>query len=284
MKTKVNSINNFVLKNNYILIFLFVFFTSCTDKQKSFTFVQMCDTQLGFGGYEHDVESFKTAVKQINALDPDFVVICGDLVDNPNDSTYTDFKKIVDGFHMPCYPAPGNHDVGNIANDSTLSYYRETVGKDYHQFLHHGYSFVVVNTQLWKEDIGNESEKFNNWFKKTIEDQHINEKPVFVIGHYPLFVKTADEKEGYFNLPLEKRKELLKLFGQNNVVAYLSGHTHTTEINQYKNIQLVSGEVTSKNFDGNPLGLRLWTVSDTIKHQFVPLQPDNIDKTEIGNR
>ena len=246
--------------------------------------MQMCDTQLGFGGYEHDVASFKTAVDQINALNPDFVVICGDLVDHPSDSTYTDLKKIMNAFHMPYYPAPGNHDVGNIANDSTLGYYRETIGKDYYQFLHKNFSFIVVNTQLWKEDIGHESQKFNNWFEKTIEKQHSNEKPVFVIGHYPLFVITADEEEEYFNLPLEKRRPILKLFGQNNVVAYLSGHTHRTVINKYKNIQLVSGEVTSKNFDDKPLGFRLWTVSDTITHQFVPLQPVNVAKTEIGNR
>ena len=45
-----------------------------------FSFAQMCDTQLGMGGYEHDVKTFGLAVTQINKMKPDFVVICGDLV------------------------------------------------------------------------------------------------------------------------------------------------------------------------------------------------------------
>ena len=53
-----------------------------SPENRSFTFAQICDTQLGMGGYEHDVKTFKTAVAQINALKPDFAVICGDLVKN----------------------------------------------------------------------------------------------------------------------------------------------------------------------------------------------------------
>jgi len=31
----------------------------------------MCDTQLGMGGYAHDVDSFEKAVVQINEMGPD---------------------------------------------------------------------------------------------------------------------------------------------------------------------------------------------------------------------
>ncbi len=103
-------------------------------KQEPFSFVQLCDTQLGFGGYEHDIKTFKSAVKQINTLNPDFVVICGDLVDNRNDSSFSDFNEIIADFKIPCYAAPGNHDVGNKPNDTTLNYYRKTIDKDYYKF------------------------------------------------------------------------------------------------------------------------------------------------------
>ena len=99
-------------------------------------------------------------------------------------------------------------------------------------------------------------------------------RPVFVIGHYPLYTVTSNEEEGYFNLPIPKRQELLSLFEENNVVAYLSGHTHKTVINNFGKIQLVSGETTSKNFDENSLGFRVWKVSaDTIQQHFVALEP-----------
>jgi len=214
------------------------------------------------------------AVKQINRLNPDFVVICGDLVNDRNDSSFADFKEIMGGFNMPCYTAPGNHDVGKVPNDTTLNYYRKTIGKDYYKFQHKGFLFIVVNSQLWKVDLESESEKHDNWFRETLNDKSINDNPVFVIGHYPLYVETLEEEETYHNLPLNKRKNVLNLFEQNNVVAYLTGHTHKTIINNYENIQLVSGGTTSKNLDITPLGFRLWEVSlDTTMHNFISLQP-----------
>ena len=88
-----------------------------------------------------------------------------------------------------------------------------------------------------------------------------------------MFIESPDEKEVYSNLPIERRYEILELFTQNNVKAYLSGHRHQTIINSYENIQLVSGETTSKNFDKRPMGFRLWVVAtDSIYHQFVPLE------------
>lgn len=254
---------------------LLVFTVACTEHvRKPFSFVQICDTQLGMGGYEHDVKRFKLAMQKINELKPDFAIICGDLVHNANDSSYADFLKIKDEFDVACYVASGNHDIGNVPNDTTLSFYRKTIGKDYYEFHHKGYSFIVTNTQLWKAYVGKESEKHDTWFKETLKQQSAKQHPVFVVGHYPLYLKFPEEEEQYFNIPPNKRQELLQLFPQNNVKAYLSGHTHKLVTHHYQNIQLVSGETTSKNFDKRPFGFRLWHVSpDSIYHEFVPLQP-----------
>lgn len=257
-----------------LLIFVF-FIISCTKKeQEPFTFVQLCDTQLGMGGYEHDIKTFEQAVLQINEINPDFVIICGDLVNEANDSSYTDFKRIRDQFKIPCYNVPGNHDVGNIPTTATLNYYRKTIGKDYYTFENKGYTFIVTNSQLWKENVALESQKHDDWFTNTLKINSAK-KPVFIAGHYPLFIKTLDEKDAYFNLPIKKRKELLDLFTQNNVAAYLSGHRHKPIINNYQGIQLVSGEATSKNLDtDSDLGFRVWAVSkDSISQHFIPLAP-----------
>jgi predicted phosphodiesterase len=180
------------------------------------------------------------------------------------------FKSIKADFKVPCHLASGNHDVGNIPNDSTLNYYRKIIGKDYFEFKNKGYSFIITNTQLWKIDVEKESQKHDDWFKETLKNQKNN--PVIVIGHFPLFIELPKEEDHYFNLPITKRQELLNLFLKNNVKAYLSGHTHKTVINNYKNIQLVSGETTSKNFDDRHLGFRLWNITpDTLKHRFIAL-------------
>jgi len=232
----------------------------------------MCDPQLGMGDYEQDVQNFKLAVSQINALKPDFVIICGDLVHHAVDSTYKVFWEMKEQFNIPCYLAAGNHDVGKVPTNKSLRFYRKKIGKDYYDFNYQGVSFIVTNSQLWKSHVKGESEKHDKWFRKTLSKSDKKGEPVIVVGHYPIFLGQLHEEETYSNLPLKQRLDILNLFAQNNVKAYLSGHSHSTLINTHQNIQLVSGETTSKNFDKRPFGFRLWEIyPDTIKHHFVPL-------------
>ena len=239
-----------------------------------FSFAQMCDTQLGMGGYKHDVKTFGLAVDQINRMKPDFVVICGDLVGKANEKSWADFKRIKAGFKIPCHCAAGNNDVGNKPTAESLRLYREIIGKDYYTIEHKGYTFVIANTQLWKAPLAGESEKHDAWFKSALVEAKKKASPVVVVVHYPLFLKTPDEKENYYNIPPEKRMELLKLCDENGVVAFLAGHTHKLIINQYKGIQLVNGETTSKNVDRRPMGFRWWDVAPKGKmvHRFVELE------------
>lgn len=247
--------------------------------QAGFKFVQLCDPQLGFGeqGYEQDLKSLRQAVRQINAIKPAFVIICGDLVHTPKPETFADFKKVVADLAMPCYCAAGNHDLGHPATTESLTLFRQAVGKDYYSFQHQGCTFVVVDTEFWKTPVEGETAAHDQWFAETLRQAKARSSPVFVAGHHPLFLTAADEKEEYFNIPPDKRAEILRLAKENGVVAILSGHTHRLIENQYDGIQLLSGEGTSKHFDKRPFGFRIWQVDEAGKatHQFVELQQQN---------
>lgn len=144
--------------NVLFLLFVLVATLSCVKKERpNFTFVQLCDTQIGVTNYDEDIASFEQAVRQINELDPDFTVICGDLVQNAADSSFQDAKKIIDKLKSPCYVAPGNHDIGKVPTDDSLRKYREIFGRDYFEFKNKGYSFLVTNTLLWRVNMKKES-------------------------------------------------------------------------------------------------------------------------------
>lgn len=263
------------MKNILFLALALILASSCASplrQKEPFTFVQMCDTQLGMGGYEHDKKTFAQAVKQVNKLKPDFTVICGDLVNNANDKSFIDFKKIKSGFTARCYCAAGNHDVQNKPTVASLKYYREQIGKDYYSFIHKGYTFVVVNTQLWVSPVEHETQKQDKWLVGECEKAKAKSRPIFIIAHYPLFTKDPNEKDNYYNVPLKIRTRLLKLYVEHGVIAVLAGHTHRRIINNYKGIQLVNGETTSKSRPA--LGFRLWDVNSpsSVKHTFVPLE------------
>mgnify|MGYP001811840358 CR=1 FL=1 len=243
------------------------------DAVGRFTFVQLCDPQLGMGGYEHDVASFERAVDRINRLGPDFVVLCGDTVHDADASSFADFKRIKGGLEVPCHVVPGNHDVGNEPSPESLQNYREVIGRDYDAIEHEGVVFVLVNTQLWKSPVDGESERQDAWLEATLEAAAEEGSPIFVVGHYPLFLESPDEEEEYMNLPAAKRRELLDLFERCGVVAVLGGHTHRLVVNDYRGMQLVNGETTSKNFDERPFGFRLWHVEGrgAYRHEFIAL-------------
>jgi hypothetical protein len=180
--------------------------------------------------------------------------------DTDDDQAFADFKRIRDCFDMPCYSAPGNHDVGNEPTPELLKRYRETIGEDYYAIEHKGFTFIVVNTQLWKAPVEGETEKQDAWLRETLAQAVAKDSPVFIAGHYPLFVNDPGEKEQYFNLPPETRSTLLHLFLAHKVVGILTGHTHRIVENTYEGMQLITSGTTSKNFDGSPMGFRVWTI------------------------
>ena len=247
-----------------------------------FTFVQVSDTQLGFGasGYAQDVANFELAVEQINALGPDFVVICGDLVNDSGDSqAWIDFERIMAGLTMPCYCVAGNHDVWNVPTSQSLQNYRDLIGQDYYAFEHKGLTFIVVNTQLWKSPLAGETEAQDLWFAAALGTASGKGNPIVVAGHHPLYLTSPDEADEYYNLPLAKRTELLGLFETHGVIAYLSGHKHDNVVNDYMGIQLVTTASTSKNAWNTdlggmaPFGYRVWHVggTDRLAHEYVEL-------------
>lgn len=243
-------------------------------RPNSFTFVQMCDPQLGFTNYLRDLKNFEQAVRQINELKPDFVVICGDLVNTPDDDSFNDFNRARRRLNMPSYCVPGNHDTGNAPTQSTLRVYRKHVGRDYFCFRNKDCSFLMLNTQLWKSPLPGETEKQDAWLENALANARRQGRPVFVVQHYPPFVNTADEPDAYFNIPSIKRHALLAAFERSHVKAILAGHTHTTAIRSHGQIEIVNSETTSQNFDHRPFGFRLWHVGPggTCRHEFVPLR------------
>ena len=242
---------------------------------EAFSFVQLCDPQLGIGGYEHDLDSFRKAVAQINLLKPDLVIVCGDLVHRGHDNQrFEDFLAVKTRLTMPCYLAPGNHDIGNYPNHETLANYRKRVGKDYYAFQHKGHTFIIVNTQLWKHPLAGESEAQDQWFRETLRDTAARKSPVIVAGHLPLYTLDPEEPQTIHNIPPKRRTGLLDLLTEHRVVAVLSGHVHANIVHDHAGIQLITTASTSWNLGNTPLGFRLWRVETERPwaHQYVEVE------------
>ena len=275
-RTWNNSPVGFPVKFFTIISLCTLLLAGCAEQQTNageYVFVQMGDPQIGMSNYTGDLARFSRAVSVINNLQPQFVLICGDMVDKASEQSFNDFNSARGALSVPSYCIPGNHDIGYQPDAASLELYRTNFGDDYFVFTYEGDSFVCANTQLWKKKVPEESEKHDRWFADALTAAAAESRNVFVVLHYPFFVAKPDEKEHTFNLPIEKRKELLAVCSSNNVSAVLAGHAHRAFTNEYNGIQLVNSETTSINIDKKPFGFRLWRVGrESLRHEFVPVK------------
>lgn len=233
------------------------------------TFVQITDPQLGMVKYADDLATFKRAVTQINALKPDFTVICGDLINTAKTEAYPDLAAAAGEFKAPWYVAPGNHDTWNTEE------YTRLFTADHRVVEQDKVTVVTINTVLLRDNSKEVSEAQLIWLEGVLKEADARKQQLIVIGHHPLFLKSPEEKDGGDNLPLAVRTRVVDLFVQYHVLAYLTGHLHYNLVGAYQGITLVSNASSVKNFSDDPIGFRLWTLNDKgyLTQKYVGITP-----------
>jgi serine/threonine-protein phosphatase CPPED1 len=278
------------IKFNYLLIILILSLSGYSNAQSltdetSFFFIQMTDPQFGMHeenmGFEMESELYMKAVAEINRLKPEFVVITGDLVHDPDDENQiSEFKDLTGKIDpgIPVYILPGNHDIGQVPDKESLKKYEKNYGDDKFAFSHKGSLFIGMNTSLIKADLDKFEAKQFKWLKKQLKKAR-SSSHILVFGHYPFFIKSFDEPENYSNIQLKHRVKYLSLFEENEVDAIFSGHLHNNAQAEYEGIQLTATSAVGKPLGKAPSGFRIIQVTDDhIEHTFYGLDevPDKV--------
>ena len=248
-----------------------------------FFFIQMADTQLGMrnaeeGGLAKDIEHFEKAIAAANRLKPAFVVICGDMVNGSRDAAQiAHFKRIAARLDkaIPLHLVAGNHDIPKTkAGALELDYYRKIYGKDRCAFTHGGCTFVVFNSYLAVLAEANRAQAAEQytWLSRTLQAARAaGSTHTIVFQHHPIFLKSVDEKDGYFNFPQAVRKKYLDLFIANGVRYAFAGHWHRNNIARAKGLEMVVTSAVGKPLGRvkAPPGFRIVKVyRDRITHKF----------------
>ena len=223
------------------------------------------DPQFGFGpggkdAYKRDLARFERLIAAVNRLSPDLVVLGGDMTHVANQVT-RDWPRLLKLFKVPVLATPGNHDLGIPMLGRRLERYRGVFGYDYKSIKVGKWRFISGNTMYWhKTEEAEEKRKYEEWFAAELSKAKVAGEPVILCGHIPPFVGTVNEKDSYENHPKAGRAERLKMYLDNGVRYFLSGHTHRLIVRAYKGITILNPETTSRNFDELPYGFRLMTL------------------------
>ena len=205
----------------------------------SFFFIQMADPQFGLfshvsglsaaeiealhrrgipvrpapkiSGFADETRLYGKAIDEANRLRPDFVVMCGDMVNDSDDEAQLDELWRITGLlddDIPMHWVAGNHDVGNELTPESLATYRRRFGEDNFFFDHGGSRFVVLNSNVAYDPrhVPEEWERQVDFLRDAlVEARRRDSDHVVVFTHHPLFLREPDEDDSIFVVPQARK-------------------------------------------------------------------------------
>jgi 3',5'-cyclic AMP phosphodiesterase CpdA len=216
-------------------------------------------------GFEWDAERYREAIAAANSLRPDFVVMGGDMIDDPaSQEQYDALMSITNDLDtdIPMRWVPGNHDVAAdtlTPTPASIAAYRAAFGADFYSFDHGEVRFIVLNTVVIdhpesSEDALGEQLSFLTWeIDRLVEE----DRRGVVLGHHPLFMRRADEDDTYWNLPGDRRAHLLAEFHRGRIRHAFAGHWHRNSIARDGDFEMVTSGPVGYPLGIDPPGLRI---------------------------
>jgi len=219
-----------VLCFSFLLLALSLFGASAQGQQvaqetDTFTFAVIGDVRPAYAEGSDPIgmnPEFLDMIDELNLLDPDFVVIPGDLIQGyQEDATVVEkmwdsFDKALGKLTVPYYLVVGNHDVWDKQSEKI---YQKRYGDLYYSLDHKGSHFIVLNsesTEALSRIAGNQLE----WLRSNLE-AHRDAKQTFVFLHKPLW-----DEPGKRELWERDVHPILSEYGVDVVFA---GHVHRYE-------------------------------------------------------
>lgn len=250
------------MKNELLICILALCLSACTSKTKTekadavneFTFVFMTDIHLK--PELRAPEGFQMAIDSVNAINPDFVITGGDLVDDAlfathgrADSLYKLYKKVSGGFNMPVYNTMGNHELFGYGTKPAMDpshpdygelMFENQIGKRYYSFDHKGWHFMILDGIEKAEDsqrtyVGKVDDPQLEWIKEDLADLDPL-TPIVVVTHIPLVSIMPQITRGPLysenqSTLVTNQQAVLALFRYMNLRLVLQGHLHALEDN-----------------------------------------------------
>ena len=285
---RLKSINRLYLFSHVLLLFIACIGCSNIEtvslpvhksghfQQDRFRFIVAADPQL-FRGKKEDLDK---AILSINDFEPEFVVMCGDLVEtSSNQQQIQAYKDSVAKLspEITLYNLPGNHDLGLPVKIENILVYQENFGKLWFHFTNGKNLFVVLSSDILRDNDAPMNKQQKASLTNTLEQFESKAvSNIFVFMHHPLYLNSPDEPDAYSNMPGEIRRDLLDLFVKHKVQTVYSGHLHDNKINSYQGVDLITINSITVPMGKTPAGFRIVDVhQDEYEDRYFTIEQFN---------
>lgn len=209
-------------------------------------FVILTDVHLGSRGRE---QLAKVAVDEINALEPEFVVMPGDFTEDGEPGQFALAKEVFDGLNCPYYVVLGNHDaVQRSTREGTgTRFYADAFGFDAQDYVIDCGDLQVAlvdstdptpspfpdwdvsRGHVGGDAAGTDSGALRPGQAEALAKRLDTDRPVLLIQHHELhpFPGFPPVK---FALREEDAQEELDALSGHNLIGIIAGHTHRSAV------------------------------------------------------
>jgi Icc protein len=172
------------------------------------------------------------AIQEIAALDPDAVVVKGDLTDVGSDAQYEQFLAAYSRLGERMHHVRGNHDA--MLTDTIAAHAPFERRLD-------GVTLAVIDTVVPGSDRGRITTEQLKWLDDLAAD---STQPVLVFGHHHAWDPDSHTRsETYFGINPDDSDALCALIARRDAISgYFAGHTHRTRLRRFpqaRNVPIV---------------------------------------------
>lgn len=215
------------------------------------------DLHISSSSFDEDV--FMDAVGQINNLQPDMVILTGDIT---NHGYYTEFQqatRYLEMFEAPLFAVPGNHDARNLGYQT----FEELVGeKSWKLTMDGNFTVIGLDTSSPDENKGHVGPPQHMWLEHQLDECVVNDQFSIVVLHHHVvpIPQTGRERN-----VLSDAGDILKTLTTHEVDLVLSGHKHVPNIWKINNTIIANaGSLSSNKLRGKiKNSYNVYNISDT---------------------
>ena len=184
-------------------------------------------------------ELMEQLIAEVNEIDPDLLVLAGDLTDRGLAFEYQEAKRWTDCFEVPMLVTPGNHDSRNVG----YIHFEELYGSRYRIVRLPGVHIVAADSSEPDLDEGRIGRSIYPWLHEALDAAQSGDLKVFVTHHHLLPVPGAGRERNI----LQDAGDLLKILVDHGVELVLNGHKHVPWVWRFEDMLIVNAGTATTN-------------------------------------
>ena len=194
--------------------------------------VHISDLHVSKADFDEDI--FMKAAAEINELQPDMIILTGDLTNNGYYVEFEQATRYLSMFEAPLFAVPGNHDSRNLGYQS----FEELVGeRSWKLTLGDEFTVIGLDSSSPDERRGHIGKPQHMWLEHQLDECVINDKfSIVALHHHVISIPQTGRERNV----LSDAGDILKTLTTHEVDLILSGHKHVPNVWRINNTLVVN--------------------------------------------